>query len=389
MDDVSELIETATERTGLTDFGDESFRDGLQRLVRALRNEANLNAVGQLAMPAVIVNLLCQRLQIEDWYRRHPEIDDERIAAPLIGLGLPRTGSTALSFLLGEDSRARSLRCWEARKPCPPPATVEGPDPRIAETEAEIAIQKQLMPRIDDLLPVTATGPYECQDFMALDFKSQLFQAFAVIPSYSSWVLDADLQSTYHYELRVLKLLQWRSPVRPWRLKSPSHLLWLAHLDKVFPDARFVMTHRDPTEVIVSVADLYGELTAQFSDDVDRRYLGSLNVEHWTVGMRRAIEFRETQAADRFFDMDFHAIQQHPIDEVRRLYAWLGEPVSDEFEVNMRRWWQDNATARTKNIHPDPASFGLDLDAIRPQFADYTNHVGEWIRRAGQASPAV
>ena len=46
-----------------------------------------------------------QRLQIEDWYRRHPEIDDEPIDAPLIGLGLPRTGSTALSCLLGEDPR--------------------------------------------------------------------------------------------------------------------------------------------------------------------------------------------------------------------------------------------------------------------------------------------
>ena len=97
---------------------------------------------------------------------------------------------------------------------------------------------------------------------MALDFKAHYFQAFAYVPSYSDWLLDADLTSTYRYERRALKLLQWGSPTRPWRLKCPSHLLWLDHLDEVFPDARFVMTHRDPTEVMVSVADL-GELVGE------------------------------------------------------------------------------------------------------------------------------
>ena len=104
-----ELLAAARDETGLDDFGDDSFRDGLERLVRSLRTEARLSAVGELALPHLIVNLLAQRLQIEDWYRRHPDIDDEPIAAPLIGLGLPRTGSTALSHLLAEDPHARSL----------------------------------------------------------------------------------------------------------------------------------------------------------------------------------------------------------------------------------------------------------------------------------------
>jgi hypothetical protein len=95
-----ELLAEARAETGLDDFGEDSFREGLERLVHALRAEADLNAAGQAALHKLIVGLLAQRLQIEDWYRRHPEIDDEVIERPLIGLGLPRTGSTALSFLL-------------------------------------------------------------------------------------------------------------------------------------------------------------------------------------------------------------------------------------------------------------------------------------------------
>ena len=165
-----------------------------------------------MALPFLLTRLLTTRLQVEDWYRRHPEIDDEPIEAPLIGLGLPRTGSTALSFLLAEDPAARSLRLWESNQPCPPPSTVEPPDPRIAETEAGLAVQQEMNPRLAALVPSEATGPMECQELMALDFKAHYFPAFAHMPSYTEWLLDADLTSTYRYERRVLKLLQWGEP---------------------------------------------------------------------------------------------------------------------------------------------------------------------------------
>lgn len=375
-----ELIDAARAETGLDDFGDDSFREGLEILVRALRDEANLNAGGEMVLELLITGYLGQRLQIEDWYKRHPEIDDEPIAAPLIGLGLPRTGSTALSFLLGEDPSARSLRRWESAHPCPPPSTVAGPDPRIAQTEAEVALQREATPRLLALVPTSATGPYECQDMMALDFKSQLFLAFAHVPSYSKWLFHADLTSTYRYERRTLKLLQWGTPAKPWRLKSPNHLLFLEHLDNVFPDARFVMTHRDPAEVLISVADLYAEVARMFSDDIDRRYLAELNVVQWSMAMDRALAFRDAGADARFYDIDFRAMQRDPIAEVRGLYEWLGEPVTDEFEAGMRRWWKANAENREQHELPDPDVYGIDPARVQPLFADYVKRMARWTR---------
>src|SRR3954451_20480659 len=215
-----DLMDAARAQTGLDDFGGDSFREGLEILVHGLRHEAKLNAMGEEAMRGRIVGLLAQRLQIEDWFRRHPEMAEEPIEAPLIGLGLPRTGSTALSFLLAEDPSARSLRLWESNQPCPPPSTVEPPDPRIAEAEAGLAVQEEMNPRLAQLVPAEATGPMECQELMALDFRAHYFSAFAHLPSNTGWFLDADLPSTYRYERRVLQLLQWGEPTRrPWRLK--------------------------------------------------------------------------------------------------------------------------------------------------------------------------
>lgn len=385
MDSVDEVLDAACRDTGLEDFGGDSFREGLAVLVGSLDIEADLNPMGEFIVRDLIMRALKNRLHIEDWYRRHPEIADEVIERPLIGLGLPRTGSTALSFLLAEDPNARSLRRWEAGEPCPPPSAVAGPDPRIAAAAAQQEMLDTAAPRLAALVPATATGPEECQDLMALDFKSHYFQAFAHIPTYSRWLLDADLSPTYAYERRTLKLLQWGQPRRPWRLKCPSHLLFLPYLDKEFPDARYVWTHRDPTEVILSVADLYAEFGQMTSTTVDRDYIGGVNVEHWSLGMRRALEFRADGADSRFFDMDFEAVQRDPISEVKRLYAWLDEPVSAEFEAGMRAWWQSAAASRLPNTHPDPAAFGLDMDAVRPLFADYIQSMTTWTAPTVQA----
>ena len=350
-------------------------------MVRSLRGEAKLNAVGELALPELIIKHLSQRLEIESWYSRFPDIEDEPILEPLIGLGLPRTGSTALSFLLAEDPNSRSLRRWEAATPCPPPSTVSGTDPRISQVEAEQALIDELAPRLAALVPTTPTGPEECQDLMALDFKSHYFQAFAHVPSYSDWLLDADLSTTYLYERRALKLLQWGEPAKPWRLKCPSHLLWLEHLNKAFPDARFVMTHRDPTDVMLSVVDLYAEVGRQFSDDVDPLYLGDLNVRHWTTAMERVVEFRSAHGDRRFFDMDFREVQRDPVGQVHRLYSWLGEDVTPAFEDGMRKWWARHGADREANIHPEASEFGLDVEELRMRFAPYTARIGEWTAR--------
>ncbi|HUD30669.1 MAG TPA: sulfotransferase [Novosphingobium sp.] len=380
MEDSKHLMAAATAATGLDDFGADGFRDGLERLVRSLNTEARLNAVGEHALRDRILLHLRQRLLIEDWYRRHPEIEDEAIEAPLFGVSLPRTGSSALSFLLSSDPAIRYLRVWESSQPCPPPSTVAGPDPRRGVSAS--ATDERL--KGGNRTPTGIDGAMECQDLMALDFRSQIFQAFAQIPSYSEWLLEADLGDTYRYHKRTLKLLQWGQPARPWRLKAPTHMLYLDALDAAYPDARFVMTHRDPTDVMLSVATVYADIIGKFSDHVDDAYIGELNVRCWSEAMTRAIAFREAGNDHRFFDIHFRAMHEDAIREVRALYAWLGEDVSTRFSEAMAAWWASN-TAAERMAKPDPARFGLDAGAVRAHFADYLRHMDRWVPRAEAA----
>ena len=138
--DGARLLADAQSNTGLTDFGEEPFREPLSVLLRSLREEAQLNELGRATFRGRIVESLETRLKTQDWISRHPEILDEKIEAPIVIIGLMRTGTTMLHRILASDPRSHAAMWWEARFPAPHRDTNWGePDPRIAHAEAEVA----------------------------------------------------------------------------------------------------------------------------------------------------------------------------------------------------------------------------------------------------------
>jgi hypothetical protein len=227
------------------------------------------------------------------------------------------------------------------------------------------------------MLPSTATSPTECQTFMAMDFKSQLFQAFAHIPTYIDWFNhQADLVPTYRYVKRILKLLQWRCPPTRWRLKNPTNSLFITAIDTVFPDARFWMTHRDVTHVLPSVADLYLEYSSAFSDAVDKHWLGEITSEFCELGMRRMIAFRDAGNDHRFFDIHFAPFQKDPFPILEQLYAFLGEELTAEARARMLTWRTNTPRDKHGGHSYDMADFGLNADNLRDRFHFYAARFG-------------
>lgn len=374
MIEVSSLIARAKDASGLSDFGADGWQEGLERLVDSANREARLNDAGRAMFEGQAVMLLMRRLEIEDWYARHPEIDEEEIVAPLMVLGLPRTGSTALHCLLGEDPAVRVMRNWECMAPCPPPETATyHTDPRIAVMEEQMRLRDQITPRMKQMLPSTAVTPTEDQITMGFNFVSQFFQASFRIPSYAQWLHhEADLVPTFRYVKRVLKLLQWRCPPRRWRLKNPTYSMFITALDEVFPDARYCMTHRDVANVIPSVADVYFELQKPGTDEPDKQWMGAINVEFCDLGMKRMIAFRDAGNEHRFFDIHFAPFQKDPFPTLEKLYAFLGEEFTPEARARMQAWRDASPRDKHGRHEYDPGEFGLDAAKLREQFRYYT-----------------
>jgi len=370
---VDQLIDTACERAGSDDFGGDTWREGLEVLVHSLNTEAALNETGVGAMTDQIVGYLVNRLQVETWYAEYPEIDDQKIVAPLFGLGLPRTGSTALSFLLAQDPARRSLRVWEAAQPCPPPETAtEHSDPRIAVAQAGIDFTNELFTGFAGMLPTAADGPQECLVPMAFEFRSLIFEGMAAVPSYGAWLLFCDMEPAYRYHRRVLKLLQWRCPPDRWWLKTPAHMLSIDALNEVYPDARFVMTHREVAKVLPSVCALYCTLINTLTERPDPVAIGAHNCDVWRTALERLIDFRDRGNENRFHDLSFQAVQRDPIGQVAQLYAELGDDLSDQARQRMQDWWATSSSERSGPGSYAPEAFGLDPTTIAEQFAFYS-----------------
>jgi hypothetical protein len=371
---MDEVIGRATAEAGLSDFGGDTWREGLEVLVRAAVTEANFNDFGEQSFYSSLVKPLINRLQIEDWYRRHPEIDEQDVEIELLGVGFPRTGSTALSHMLSEDTRFRNLRLWEETSPCPPPGVSPADDEaRLEGARVGVAMGRDYVAeRLRSMLPQSADGPMEDHDLMALEFKAQYFLVSAHIPTYADWFAHCDMEPTYRYEKRVLKLLQWKTPEKRWRLKSPTHTLFLDAYEKVFPEARFVQTHRDVSKVLPSVSDLYFTMLQIGNPDIDPGYVGELNMEQWGLALDRCLAFRRQPGHEaRFFDIGFNRFQADPVAEIRKLYEWLGDDLSQDAEHRMLAWREDNPKDKYGRHDYDGNQFGTTEDALQARFAAY------------------
>jgi hypothetical protein len=375
--DVGELLENATTQTGKRDFGPEAdaMHDALAILVRSVNEDADLSPEGDAAFAGMLHSLLTRRLEIEDWYARHPEIDDQQIESVLFGLGLPRTGSTALSYLLAQDPGVRCLRQWEASQPTPPPdLATESTDPRFLAAHNLVGIRSGVPEELRSMLPSSPDGPAECLDLMSMTFRCMALDVVAKTPQYGDWLYhECDFGPAYRYHRRVIKLLQWRRPPSRWRLKTPAHVMGIDALDDAYPDAKFVITHRDVTKVIPSVASVFNAVITMYTGRADPRYIGQHCAEIWDIGLRRFIAFRDRVGEERFHDITFDGLQSDPIGSIEGLYDWLGEDFTPAARDAMARWWKNNEEEREQaGPHKYRAEdFGLDADELAERFAYY------------------
>jgi len=370
----SRMLATASRRTGLHDFGDPAFREPLERLLRSLEDEARLNLVGRIAAREDLTGMLMNRLMLERDRARYPGIAGEQIRRPLIITGLPRSGSTFLHGLLAQDPASRVPLHWELRFPSPPPErSTRDTDPRIERAARHIRWFFRLAPEFRKIHPVGARLPEECVIILSHSFLSFEFSSNWFVPSYQTWLEQQELEPAYRYHRRFLQHLQWGYPVERWLLKAPPHLPGLRALFAVYPDADVIVTHRDPLEVVPSIASLHVVLRRTFSRAVDPLAVGPEVSRMLADDIRRGFAARDDGCAppERFLDVWYTQLMDDPLAVVRRIYRHFDLPLSAEVEGRMRTYLETNPKDRAGPHRYSLAEFGLDAEVERARYREY------------------
>jgi hypothetical protein len=373
-----DLLAAASKQTGLTNFGDDHFREPLEIFLHAVQHDTELSSFGRVATRQLVLQLLRSRLRLEELYRLHPEIEDERIDRPIIVAGLPRTGTTHLLNLLSQDASLRWLPYWESLEPFPDPNEPpgrDGRDPRIERCAKALALINKVVPLLSAMHEFTVEGPHEEIQLLAIDFSSMLFEGSYHVPSYGDWYRHADQKATYGYLKRCMKALQFLRPGERWLLKSPQHLENLDALVATFPDATFIQTHRDPVRITASLTTMVAYGSRMQEKDPDVRAIAQYWAGRAEDLLRAGIRDRELLPESRVMDVHFHDFMGDMQGTVKRILEFAGHPFSEETARAVDAFLVDNPKGkhglvdyRLEDLGIDPQERSAALAFYRERF---------------------
>ncbi len=381
--DEDALHEQARAETGLEDFGDDGYLAPLRVLLAAYRDEAGFSAMGRVTIHTQLLQLLKNRLLIEDAIAWHPEILDERVERPIVIAGLPRTGTTHLQNLIAADPNLRSVAYWESIEPVLSPTEAASlapgaPDPRIARCDAALGFLTQALPHFPAMFDIGTHHAHEEINLLAIDFSTMYFDTMAPIPTWRAHYRATDQTPHYRYLKRVLQVLQFLRPhpragagATRWVLKSPQNLEQFGPLIEVFPDATVLVTHRDPVAVTASMATMLTYVSWLSAETVDPVRIG----QYWLAILEdlldAAVRDRELLPADQSLDVRFHELMADEWAMVERIYALADQPLDAPTQQALRGYLTDHARNRHGRLRYDLADFGFDEADLRRRFARY------------------
>jgi hypothetical protein len=307
---------------------DEDTRTNFRRYLAAItQHSAQMNLWGCFLTHNMLITNLRQRYLLHTAIQQNPEILAEKIVAPIIITGLPRTGSSALFDLMACDPTIRGLKTTDAFMPMVDAASAS------FQLGMFLQIQSYFCPDLQALHPISTHGYEECIMLHAMTGMSFLFAEHTWrIPSYTEWFETqvSSFSSMYQFEHQVLQYLQWRDKSRAsFLLKAPAHLLALKDISTQWPDARIVWTHRDPAQVVPSVCSLKGITRSYIS--CARQAASELGVEGLRVCqilLERGLASRRDLKESVFVDVMHEDFLADPLQTLTDIYESLRLPLN-------------------------------------------------------------
>lgn len=375
---MDKLLATASRRTGLDDFGENSFRKGLKRLLLSLSGEAQLSPMGRIIARQDLLMALSNRLQLIEYHRLYSDIGAGTIERPIFIIGMGRSGTTILHELLGLDENLRLPQTWEVDQPFPPPCSATySSDPRIEACQKNLDRTDFILPDFKRIHRMGATLPQECVRWTTGEFASMIYWTTYDVPGYADWLMnEADLAPAYRYHRRFLQLLQWQHPASQWILKSPGHLWSLEALLTEYPDARFIQTHRDPLKILTSLSSLVTALRKMASDHVDPCQIAREWARWNARGLNASASFRKRGqiAMNDIIDISFYDFMDQPLKQIEAIYSQFDLELAPETRTRMQHYLATHTTEQHGSHDYRFEDTGLDKEEERERVNEYQDY---------------
>jgi len=377
------IIADARAETGLDDFGDNSFMEGLIVYLDSLEKDAQLSPIGRAGKRLRLVEILCNRLRARKMFQEHPEILEQEIKDPVFIIGLPRTGTTKLQRMIAADPNVAFLRYYQSFNPVPWEGTkVQNPDPRQLKSDEENAGLKADHPDMFAGHPFISHEAEEETWLLEYSFLSFTQHQHTYVPSYMEWFLKQDLTRSFEEARDLLKLVQWQNDEvgKPWILKSVMYNGDIDTVLKVFPNARFVCAHRPVESQMASWVSMMILVRQMLAPDMDESLISHDILESYAEAMDRHLLLRKNLPEDKIMDVSYRDICDKPIDVIRSIYDFAGWSWTESGEQAMAGWEADNVQHKYGKRGYSLEECGLTEEEIRNRLAAYSKYFAPYLK---------
>lgn len=369
------LFKTARKRTGLSDFGDEDFLAPFRLLLTDLHASDNFTPVGRLTARTMLLKQLQARLCVEDRVRRHPEIQTEEVRSPVIIAGLPRTGTTHLHNLLSEVSGLRFVPLWQTLEPVQNPR--HKTDRRRQDCDFIFSMSHYVLPLLRRMHEMVTDMPHEELTLSALCYRSFVFEGAFQAPHYRAWYAQADHTTGYLYLKKILQIFQAEGPMlgkqadSRWVLKSPQHVDQLPAIVRAFPDARIVLTHRDPVRVVLSMVTMMLYISRQIYKPSRLHAEARAWVDRLEQMVRDSREHARHLPKGQVIDVYFDEFMKEPLRTIERVLAFADVEFDSKSRQAITDHLQHHPRDRYGRIEYRFEDFGLNEGELKERFREY------------------
>jgi hypothetical protein len=372
--DPQALLARAKADTGLDDWGDPTFEHRLGLAVNHI-NGIPMDVAGRQAAADNINWLLTDRLRFFNDRKLYP-LDEEAIDRPMFATGEPRSGTTLMHALMSVDPDARALRFWEVMHPSPPPGTVEGVDPRIAQADEEWREINAKMWKwlhchpYNDML---GEGLPEDERTWTFDFRVMTPTGWWRVPMQNlSLGLPTDPPAQNRIHKMMLQAFQYRRPKKHWVLKG-FHGHRLESFFETYPDATLVWLHRDPVQVAASSTAMMRDIMEGIVGQIDMVAEAKQHLERVRASIRNTMTNPLLQDP-RILHVRYKDFVADPIGTIRRYYAFAGRELTPQAEAAMRDYLANNKGDRHGKFEYSTkllTDAGFDIDELNEEFRPF------------------
>lgn len=345
--------------------------EALQVLLDSLAKNVSMNVMGHFSARDDTIRMARTHLRLHAHLESHPELLETELPPPIFIVGWPRTGTTFLHQLLAADPANRTIPYWESFDPVPPPAGEA--DRRIERLDKMLGQLRFIAPNYDSIHPMTATSPEECVALFMNEFRTLQFDFQYHVPEYAQWLIEQDAGIAYDAYRRQLQLIHAARPTGERQvLKDPTHLVHFETLVERFPQARFVLTHRDPAAALSSICSLVAYTRSLFTDDVDPEAIGQELLEgYWVEALARSRTIAAALSPDRVVDVRHPELRADPVGTAEAVYRGLGLSFDEGARNELKRFLARRARERRGRHLHSLETFGLSRAVVRERLQDY------------------